>query len=94
MNVDMKEEVDWLMKRAGRHSTVGMLLCMVGVCVLLGAFAMFLLRPGSREDVQPAKILFAGTEDDADCAILLSQDTFCHGCELYYIFHIYKFLIQ
>ena len=75
MNVDMKEEVDWLMKRAGRHSTVGMLLCMVGVCVLLGAFAMFLLRPGSREDVQPAKILFAGTEDDADCAILLSQDT-------------------
>lgn len=75
MNVDMKEEVDWLMKRAGRHSTVGMLLCMVGVCVLLGAFAMFLLCPGSREDVQPAKILFAGTEDDADCAILLSQDT-------------------
>ena len=54
------------MKRAGRHSPVGMLLCMVGVCVLLAASTVFLLRPGSSEDVEPAKILFAGTEDDAD----------------------------
>ena len=46
----------------------------LGVCVLCIMLTGGLLLFGEKEVTQSARVLFAGTQEDADCAILLSSD--------------------
>lgn len=52
-----------------------MVIRILGVCVLCVLLAGGLLLFGEKEVTQTARVLFAGTQEDADCAILLSLDT-------------------
>ena len=51
--------------------TIGVLRA-IGVCALVGILIGALAFLEKDHSVEPAQIIFAGTKDDADCAILQS----------------------
>lgn len=61
--------------KRGRSAVLGVRAYTVAACMFVAVLAMLFLflQPGKREITEAAEILFAGTQDDADCAVLLSQ---------------------
>lgn len=63
----------FFVKRRQKRASIFVKAAVAVMCALAAVSILLFLQPGQQEVTEPARILFAGTEDDADCAILLSR---------------------